>query len=160
MWQRVQTLFLVLVAVCMIAAIFSTVWHKENPNTNEMAHLTFLSLKKFKGSQPIAQIPTFYAAILAFAAAAVALYSTTRYDNRLLQMKLGFFNTLLLASTLGLSVYFAQQAEQLLIEPQTEPWRYYQTGFYLPVIAMMCNLLANRFIRRDEMLVRSMDRIR
>jgi hypothetical protein len=33
-------------------------------------------------------------------------------------------------------------------------------GLYLPIAAMICNILANRFIRRDENLVRSADRMR
>jgi len=36
----------------------------------------------------------------------------------------------------------------------------YKYGIYLPVIALIFNLLANRFIRRDEKLVRSVDRLR
>jgi hypothetical protein len=36
----------------------------------------------------------------------------------------------------------------------------YLMGFYLPVVALLFNLLSNRFIRKDEMLVKSADRIR
>jgi hypothetical protein len=36
----------------------------------------------------------------------------------------------------------------------------YLIGTYLPMGAMVCNLIANRFIRRDENLVRSADRLR
>jgi hypothetical protein len=36
----------------------------------------------------------------------------------------------------------------------------YEIGFFLVIIAMICNILANRFIRRDENLVRSADRMR
>jgi len=33
-------------------------------------------------------------------------------------------------------------------------------GFYAIIAALVCNALANRFIRRDEKLVRGSDRIR
>jgi hypothetical protein len=33
-------------------------------------------------------------------------------------------------------------------------------GFYLPLLALILNFSANRLIRNDEQLVRSMDRIR
>ena len=36
----------------------------------------------------------------------------------------------------------------------------YQIGFWAILAAMVCNMLANRFIRKDEALVRSVDRIR
>ena len=38
--------------------------------------------------------------------------------------------------------------------------QYMLPGFFLPAIAMVFNILANRFIRRDENLVRSVDRLR
>lgn len=36
----------------------------------------------------------------------------------------------------------------------------YRIGFWAILAAMVCNMLANRFIRKDEALVRSVDRIR
>jgi len=36
----------------------------------------------------------------------------------------------------------------------------YQIGFWAILVAMVSNMLANRFIRKDEALVRSVDRIR
>ena len=33
-------------------------------------------------------------------------------------------------------------------------------GLFLPAAALICNMIANRFIRKDERLVRSVDRIR
>jgi hypothetical protein len=36
----------------------------------------------------------------------------------------------------------------------------YGTGFWAILVAMVMNMLANRFIKKDEALVRSVDRIR
>ena len=36
----------------------------------------------------------------------------------------------------------------------------YKAGFWAILVAMVMNMLANRFIRKDEALVRSVDRIR
>jgi divalent metal cation (Fe/Co/Zn/Cd) transporter len=36
----------------------------------------------------------------------------------------------------------------------------YQLGFWAILVAMVANMLANRFIRKDDALVRSVDRIR
>jgi len=52
------------------------------------------------------------------------------------------------------SVYFASQLAE------TYPGGKYGFGLYLPGIAVIGNLLANRFIRRDEKLVREADRLR
>ena len=54
-------------------------------------------------------------------------------------------------------VYFAIDGQKIwLITSVGE----YQVGFFLTPVAAICNILANRFIRRDEKLVRSVDRIR
>jgi hypothetical protein len=36
----------------------------------------------------------------------------------------------------------------------------YEIGFWSILVAMVMNMLANRFIKKDEALVRSVDRIR
>jgi hypothetical protein len=66
-------------------------------------------------------------------------------------------NLLLIVATFGLQFYFSNKGEALL-NPKLEGE--FQPAFYLPTLALMLNLLANRFIRRDEQLVRSADRLR
>jgi hypothetical protein len=75
----------------------------------------------------------------------------------MLQLKLGALNVLLIAGTIGAAFYYSNQGEQLL-NPTREGS--FDAGFYLPTLALILNLLANRFIRRDDQLVRSMDRLR
>jgi hypothetical protein len=66
-----------------------------------------------------------------------------------------------MTGVLALILFFSRQGEDLL--PQTNQiagFENYEMGFFLVIIAMICNILANRFIRRDEKLVRSADRMR
>jgi hypothetical protein len=79
-----------------------------------------------------------------------------RYRNRLLQIKLGALNSLFMAATIVSMVLFSNS----LTETYAVQTSQYGISLYLPVAAMICNLLANRFIRKDEKLVRSVDRIR
>lgn len=72
----------------------------------------------------------------------------------MLQMKLGALNSLLLVGAIGSSVYLASQ---LVNQFQGGNYGF---GLYLPGAAVICNLIANRFIRKDEKLVRDSDRIR
>ena len=90
-------------------------------------------------------------------AAAVALISISKYKNRLTQIKLGALNSLLIAGAMGTSLYFTMNSEKI-IDPAVQGS--YQIGFFMPVAALIFNLIANRFIRRDEKLVRSVDRLR
>ncbi len=160
MLERIQTIFLAIVAVSLIVAIFLPTWYKENPKTNEIVSLDYMTLTKTQDDKEISSTSTVYIIAISILSSLVAFYSITQYKNRLLQMKLGFLNTLLMCGVLAFTVYFAQDAETLLKEPAGEPWQYYRIGFYLPIIALMSNLIANRFIRRDERLVRDSERMR
>ena len=98
-----------------------------------------------------------YIAALAVAAGLIALISIFQFKNRLTQMKLGALNALLMAATLGLSYYNIFQNESSF-SPTTQG--NISLGFYLPAFAMLLNILSNRFIRKDEKLVNSVDRLR
>ncbi len=85
----------------------------------------------------------------------IAVIEIGKFENRLLQLKLAALNSLLMAGAIGSSVYFATRlikANQLAGE--------YGLGLWLPAVAMISNMIANRFIRKDEKLVRDSDRIR
>lgn len=159
MLQRVQTIFLTLVFIAMITATLTPIWEKVGDSGNA-AILTAIDLTVYAdiNSEEISSKSwTFYIAALALIAAGVAAYSVTRYDNRLTQIKLGALNSLIMGASLILTIYFSFQGEKLV---ESAVRGSYLTGFYAIFAALIFNLLANRFIRRDEQLVRSVDRIR
>ncbi|MDN5203325.1 DUF4293 domain-containing protein [Fulvivirgaceae bacterium BMA10] len=164
MLQRIQTIFLLGVAVVMVAMLFMTIWEKGNPDEG-IASLTAFKLTYIQNDaitdegtpQIEATTNTFYIAIFAVLAIVTSIYSIFRYTNRLTQIKLGALNALLLAGCMGSAVYFAFQGEKLLLENIQGQ---YKMGFFMPAAALVLNMLANRFIRRDEKLVRSVDRLR
>ena len=90
-------------------------------------------------------------------AAIVAFYELFRYDNRGLQLRLGTLNNLLVLVILFSTLYLTQQKAALSLV--SAPGKY-QPGFFLLIIALAGNLLASYFIRKDEKLVRSADRMR
>ena len=89
------------------------------------------------------------------AAAPIAIMEIGKFENRLLQIKLGALNSLVMAGSLGSMVYFATQ----LIKSNQVAGEY-GLSLWLPAGAMVSNMIANRFIRRDEKIVRDSDRIR
>lgn len=99
-----------------------------------------------------------YISLLAGLSVVVALFAIFKYRNRLIQMKLGALNALLIGGTLIACTIATFQGDKLITDAQAEG--HYMTGFWLPAVALVFNLLANRFIRRDELLVRSADRFR
>lgn len=168
MLQRVQSIFLLLVAICMILMLFFPIWSKggTSDDQTEMIELNafkqvYTSVDTMSADQESAMeeetVSRIYIAILALIAAGVAVFSIFKYGNRLTQIKLGALNSLLMAGTLGLSLYFIMDAEKV-VNPSVQG--NYSLGFFMPIAALIFNMLANRFIRRDEKLVRSVDRIR
>jgi glucan phosphoethanolaminetransferase (alkaline phosphatase superfamily) len=169
MIQRIQTIFLFLTAALLVGLLFVPIW--ENQEMKDGTLLGKLVLDAFKlkfetltnnaGSSITRMlIPdknVIYIGVLALSAALSALFSITRYQNRILQLKLGMLTSLLVSALLG-SIFLAiKQGNDLL---NTSNKGQYLIGFFLPIGALIFNMLANRFIKKDENLVRSVDRLR
>ena len=162
MIQRVQSILLLISALAMGLMLFFPLWQKVSFDPPEEAtldafYLAYDVLNPTTGSKQIILKNTFYIALLGSLSALISLYSIFQYKNRLRQIQLGSLNSLLIGETLGLLMYFVFEAETFL-----EPTRQgnYLFGFYLPLASLLCNFTANRFIRKDEKLIKSMDRIR
>jgi putative copper export protein len=157
MIQRIQSVFLLLLALAMLSVLALPLWHKADPLSGQELTLTALGLAFTDAKNPHPAGASWLIAVLAGASALVAAFEIFQFRNRMLQLKLGALNVLLIAGTIGAAFYYSNQGEQLL-NPTREGS--FDAGFYLPTLALILNLLANRFIRRDDQLVRSMDRLR
>lgn len=79
------------------------------------------------------------------------------FKNRLRQMLLGMINTILIAGGIGYLFYVIFK----VVPPVgTNPEGNYEFGFYALILAMLSNMIANRLVRKDEMLVQSSNRMR
>lgn len=162
MIQRIQTIFLFLVAVAMLLVTYFTIWEQVNPDQTEKLkltawHLTSYAIEDGQETSIISRKAVPYIGIMAIAAAALALYSLSQFKNRTKQMFLNMINSLLMGSTLGVIVYQSYQAN-MDFNPTVSGA--FVIGFYAIVAAIILNVVSNRFIRKDEMLVKSVDRIR
>ncbi|WP_420385411.1 DUF4293 domain-containing protein [Roseivirga sp.] len=164
MIQRIQTLFLLGVAVLMGMTNAYYLWGEKSADDQTVVTLTTMNMKVIETAGTVSDLSddtivrqdgTWYIGALSIIAALIAIFSVLQFRNRLNQMKLGALNALIMAATLGISYYKIYQYEGL-IEGQGA----ISLGFYLPAGAMLLNIIANRFIRKDEKLVKSVDRIR
>jgi len=157
MIQRIQSVFLLLLALAMLSVLALPLWHKVDGLTGQELTLTAFGFQGSGNPLPLPTGPAWLIGVLAAASAAVAVFEIFQFRSRGKQLLLGTVNLLLITATLGAAFYFSNQGEQQLnikLEGQ------FLAGFYLPTLALLLNLLANRFIRRDEQLVRSADRLR
>jgi glucan phosphoethanolaminetransferase (alkaline phosphatase superfamily) len=157
MLQRIQTLFLALVAAGMAGMIALPIWDKTSLDTTQSAHLTAFRLIHQQGTTSIIS-PVWYLALLGVIVAGVAIFGIFQYKNRLLQSGLCAANSILMTIIMGLIMYFIFGKAKDFFDPTSSGS--FGLGFYAIVLAMLANVLANRFIRRDEKFVRSQERMR
>ena len=167
MLQRIQTIFMIIAAISMTLVLFFPIWEKSDQDFDakkrEYTIMNSFDLRHEQHDTTTAEIAilgrrsTIPISVGTVVSALVMFWSISRYKNRKTQVKLNALFSLLSAGTfVGIYVYINKA--NALFDP-AEPGQFL-IGFYLPVIAMFSNFLANRFIRKDEKLVRSMDRLR
>ena len=145
MIQRIQTIFLVLTAV-----VFSALF-KIPLATSDRPAAQFLSDQVFDIND--------HPALLAISGlgAIAALITVFLFKNRKTQMKFCYL-IVILAILLPILAYFLFTNEPARADTSVNV--YYQLGMFLPVSAVLFAFLANYFIRKDDKLVKSMDRLR
>ncbi|MBL3654570.1 DUF4293 domain-containing protein [Fulvivirga sediminis] len=159
MLQRIQTVFLLLVVLLMLLTLIFPMWVYHAPDSDKGIMLTAFYLVTNNGLEQASKeyFPYILIGCFAILSVIIGIIEISRFKNRLLQIKLSALNSLLIFCTLGLSFWLGKgvmESEQI-----QNSWTY-GIGSFLPVGAMLFNVLANRFIRKDERLVRSVDRIR
>ncbi len=158
MLQRVQTVFLILVVIGMGMYIGLPTWTKVAAAGPEMFSLSAFKLihQKNDVQSEVIQLP--YLAGMAVLVLGLALYAVVNYRNRVLQSALCAVNSILMTVLLGIIVYNVAYKYGQAINPEDKGE--FLTGFYGLVAAILSNVFANRFIRRDERKVRESNRMR
>ena len=136
MIQRIQTLYLFLATVISAGLIFVFHLWINNEDVKVFAPDNYLYLGLFVGS------------------AVLSLISIFSFSNRKSQFVMGRFNIILNFILLGFFVY---QSLNLSGEANVSEKG---IGIFLPIFSIVCLVLANKAIKKDEDLVKSVDRLR
>jgi len=137
MIQRKQSIFL------FLSGIFSSIFAI---NADRMYDLIVDWLSNPANGDAIAMFAFFFSAFLSF-------LTIMLFKNRKLQIKLGWLNILLNILILGFLLYY------LLILPG-ESFSEKGILIFVPIIPIVLSFVANHFIKKDEKLVKSIDRFR
>ena len=145
MIQRIQSIFLLLAGAAMLGTFGVPFATSATAGTGFLADQLYNVL-----DHPVLMV-------LAGLGGALALLAIFLYNNRPLQVRLGYL-------TIVMSILLPVVAFLLVfLEPaQKEQSALYEDGLgiYLPILALILSILAIRFIKKDDKLVRSMDRLR
>ena len=152
MIQRIQSLYLLAVAALMIAATFTPLAYFVG-GVEEYKLFAF-SLKSAEVTHS-----TIYMGIIVALSAIVPTVTIFLFKNRMLQIRLCAVElVLLLGSQVFMAIYY------YLSNRMFSQFEYHAQGIHIaiifPLVAIILDYLALRAIFRDEMLVRSLDRIR
>ena len=158
MVQRIQTLFLLIVAIAMGAFIALPVWQKSSSDGLESISVDAFVIRHQLNAVQSEVEPVYFHLVLAVLAAGIALFAVFKYRNRLLQAALCAVNSVLMTVLLALVVYQTMFKAGKVFEPEAQGS--YEYGFYALVVGMLANVLANRFIRKDEKMVKESNRFR
>ncbi|MDR1092159.1 MAG: DUF4293 domain-containing protein [Prevotella sp.] len=151
MIQRIQSVYLLLAALLMAATVFCPLL--ELAGGGKFIYIySSLGIGQLFG----VQYPTWGVVFFAGLSALSALVNIFLYKKRKLQMKAGILTLLLiLFFYLTFYVYFDTYTAKYELTFSS-----LQFGLVLPVIALIFNVLAILRIKKDENLVKSLDRIR
>ncbi|MCF6359134.1 MAG: DUF4293 domain-containing protein [Cyclobacteriaceae bacterium] len=150
MIQRIQTIFLFLVVVLLITFNFLPYWQS---NAEDITLFSY-GYQFTNGENLVLEFGLYTAvAVLSSIGALVALIEIFMHKNRMLQMMMSVINSFIMMITIGLMAYFIYELQK------STPGKF-EPGSFTLAMAMFMNILARRFIQKDENLVRSVDRIR
>lgn len=143
MIQRIQTIYLFLAFISSgVMAFFFDLWNTSVDGVRAMDLLSDsdISLK--------------FVPILFFISALLPLFTILKFSNRNLQMNLGKLTILINLILLGLFAYLILTLSGEAAVSKKD------IGMFLPLISIGFILLANSAIKKDEDLVKSVDRLR
>ena len=115
MIQRIQTIFLFLVAVAMILVISFPIWQQVNPSQTQLMTLTAWNLTTLDvaSQEPVDTSSKIFIGILAVISAGIAIFSLTQYKNRTRQMFLNMVNSFVMVVNVGLIIWTTHTANAL-----------------------------------------------
>jgi glucan phosphoethanolaminetransferase (alkaline phosphatase superfamily) len=157
MIQRPQTLFLclVLIANCLVSTGWS-IWAKIG-QSGQRAELLF-NKWTLTAAGNTTETSAIAIVILLTLSTIVTLITIFSFKNRIRQMMLGLINSLLLAGAMAYAFWVIFKEAMPMFEPEAQGK--YGYGFYAMVVSLLANMIANRLVRKDEMLVQSSNRMR
>lgn len=144
MIQRIQSVYLLLATLLSSVLVFVlNLWVDE-------AGVKFFALDAFDTDNVLLKSMS----VLFFVSAAWTLLAIFKFKNRKLQFVLGRLSILINFILLGILVYFTQNLSGEITVSEKG------IGLLIPILTIVFVVLANKAIKKDEELVKSVDRLR
>jgi glucan phosphoethanolaminetransferase (alkaline phosphatase superfamily) len=151
MWQRVQSLLL-LVSILGTGVFLGTNSYVKIISPTEKIAVNAFHVFHQNGSE-MKEEQIYYVALLAGFSILLAIFTIFQYKNRIRQMLFVALNSLFLGVAMALTVYHVKNTAEAMGGADG--------SFYIGLggifVALLANMIANRFIKKDEKLVKDAD---
>jgi hypothetical protein len=155
MIQRIQTLYLFLVTVLSSITLFTPVAGLQNEQTATIYELSYKGLMQLSASGSNLLANTWMLTAIMAIVPLLSLITIFLFKKRLLQIRLIFFNIVLMAGYYGLLfIYLWQMGKSL------EAGMFIELVSAFPLVNIVLSFMAIRAIGKDEALIKSLNRIR
>ncbi|MCD8317776.1 MAG: DUF4293 domain-containing protein [Paraprevotella sp.] len=151
MIQRIQTVFLLLASICAVVGLCTPVGHLHQSGIR-VANFYNLWLAMADGTRVFSPWAMF---VLLLLAAVISLVSIFLFKRRMLQVRLSVFNGLLL---IGYYIVFGVFVSIFKSRYEVDFTLSWTVAF--PAVALILDYMAFRNIMKDELMIRSLDRLR
>ncbi|MBO7581126.1 MAG: DUF4293 domain-containing protein [Bacteroidaceae bacterium] len=166
MIQRIQTVYLALVLILSFVGLISTVgeWTVANAVVAHFSNFTFGAEGHFKALDSTSG--PWCLGVLLILVMFLSTMSIMLFRKRMRQLRLTIISTILLVgyvAAYAVFAYYYQLNLEQLVSAETgsvTPVFHLRLISVFPVLSIILNCLAIQGIRKDEALVRSLDRIR
>jgi hypothetical protein len=171
MIQRIQTVYLALVLIFSFVGLISTIgeWTVANTVVAHFSNFTFGAEGQFKALDSTSG--PWCLGVLLILVIFLTGMSIMLFRKRMRQLRLTIFSTILLVGYVAAYAVFAyyydlniaqcaSEAAEKGIEAAMQPTFHLKFISVFPVLSIILNCMAIQGIRKDEALVRSLDRIR
>ena len=155
MLQRIQTIYLIIVAILTGLMIILPLAEMLDKSGNVFTLYSYGVLNVSSAKQEIIY-STLPMAIMIAIIFTISVISVFLYKNRIRQMRFCVFNILLMAGLLGLILFYFLSVKKYMGITRHN----FRLPIVLPVINIVLTFQAFRGIRKDELLVRSYERLR
>lgn len=158
MIQRPQSIFLAIVVLAQSLVGYGLpIWIKTG-NSGQSAEMTNTHWSISQNGAIVNDHSHLALALLLIASTLLTILILFSFKNRVRQMTLGLVNSLLIAGSMAFTFWIIFKQAMPVFEPENQGA--YSFGFYAMVVALLANMIANRLVRKDEMLVQSSKRMR
>jgi hypothetical protein len=152
MLQRIQTVYLLLIVAAMTVVLFLPLAVVQTGNVSYIYDVTGLHTAVTPSELTY---PAWALFVLPVVSVLLALLAVFLYRHRIRQIRLCVFNAVLLVGFYGVFAFFLWNVSR-------QPDFHFSVRFALalPLVSLILDYLAIRNIGADEILVRSLDRLR